>query len=543
MRLSILSFLVLFSGLTKAQEFTLADTLRGTLSPIRSCFDVTYYDLQIDLEIESKTLTGVNHIYFANTADYDKFQIDLFKNMRLDSILYKGQKLNFERLHDAIFVSFPETMKKGANGIISVHYAGTPIAAKNAPWDGGFVWKEDENGKPWIGVACEGTGASLWWPNKDHLSDEPDSMRVSCTTPKDLMCIANGDLESSAVLGNKIVWNWKVSYPINNYNVTLNIADYTYFDDVYKNASGEELRLDYYVLKNSLEKAEEQFKQVPEMMKCFEEAFGPYPFYKDGYALVETPYLGMEHQGAIAYGNKYMPGYLGRFPGEMDFDYIIIHETGHEWWGNSVSMNDAADMWIHESFCTYSESVFVECKYGYDSMLEYLLYQRDFINNKSPIIGTHGMNHEGNGGDMYYKGSWVIHTLRNVLNNDSLFKSIIKGIAQDFAYQTVDGKEIIDYISTKTSRDFSPFFEQYLDFSDVPTLEYRWAKKKLELRWKADVPRFSMPVVFSTSKLGEKRVLVTNQDWNSVQVSKKDMKSLAFRDDLFLMLTKKVGGK
>ena len=540
MRTSFLSFLLLVSIVSQAQEFTLSDTLRGTLSSIRSCYDVTYYDLQIDLEIESKTLTGVNHIYFTNTTDFDKIQIDLFNNMRIDNILYNGQDLKFERLHDAVFVSFPETMKQGEKGMISVHYAGTPIAAKNAPWDGGFVWKEDGNGKPFVGVACEGTGASLWWPNKDHLSDEPDSMRISCITPKDLMCVANGDLESQSPLGNRIAWNWKISYPINNYNVTLNVADYAHFDEVYTNSSNEELRLDYYVLNENLEKAKEQFKQVPEMMDCFEEAFGPYPFYKDGYALVETPYLGMEHQSAIAYGNKYMPGYLGRFPGEMNFDYIIIHETGHEWWGNSVSMNDVADMWIHESFCTYSESVFVECKYGYDMMLEYLLYQRNFINNSSPISGVYGMNHEGNGGDMYYKGAWVIHTLRNVLNNDSLFKSIIKGIVQDFAYQTVDGKEVIEYISTKTRRDFGPFFKQYLEFSDIPTLEYRWNKKTLELKWKADVSRFSMPVILNAPKMGEKRVLVTNQDWIAVQVSKKDMKSLSFRDDLFLMLKKKV---
>ncbi len=540
MRNFVLSMFVLVCGYSQAQEFTLADTLRGTLSPVRSCFDVTYYDLQIDLEIETKTLTGVNHIHFTNTTDYSRFQIDLFKNMRIDNILYNGQNLKFERVHDAVFVSFPETMKKGDKGMISVHYAGTPIAAKNAPWDGGFVWKEDTNGKPWVGVACEGTGASLWWPNKDHLSDEPDSMRISCVTPKDLMCVANGELESKTPLGNRIAWNWKVSYPINNYNVTLNVADYGHFTTTYTNANGEQLKCDYYVLKENLAKAKEQFKQVPEMMDCFEAAFGPYPFYKDGYALVETPYLGMDHQGAIAYGNKYMPGYLGRFPGDMNFDYIIIHETGHEWWGNSVSMNDVADMWIHESFCTYSEAVYVECKYGYDSMLEYLLYQRNFINNRSPILGKYGLNHEGNGGDMYYKGSWVIHTLRNVLNNDSLFKSIIKGIAQDFAYQTVDGKEIIDYISTKTSRNYSPFFEQYLSHSNVPVLEYRWNKKNLEMRWKVDVPRFSMPIVLSAPKLGEKRVLISNQDWNSIQVSKKDMKSLKFRDDLFLILTQKV---
>ena len=540
MRYILLILLLGLSNFLNAQEFTLADTLRGTLSHIRSCYDVTYYDLQIDLNLETKTLTGVNHIHFKNVTDFDQLQIDLFKNMRIDAILYKDEKLEFTRKHDAVFVSFPNTMKKGEMGVISVHYAGEPIAAKNAPWDGGFVWKQDANGKPWVGVACEGTGASLWWPNKDHLSDEPDSMRISCTTPKDLMFVSNGEMESSIDLNGRTSWTWKISYPINNYNVTVNIGDYAHFQEDYENASGENLKLDYYVLKGNLEKAKEQFKQVPEMMDCFEEAFGPYPFYNDGYALVETAYLGMEHQGAIAYGNKYMPGYLGRYPDDMNFDYIIIHETGHEWWGNSVSMKDAADMWIHESFCTYSEAVFVECKYGYDKMLEYLLYQRNFINNRSPIHGIYGLNHAGNSGDMYYKGSWMIHTFRNVLHNDSLFRSILKGIAQDFAYQTVDGEDIINYINQRAKYNYSPFFEQYLKFADVPILEYRWVKKNLEMRWKAEAKGFRMPVIYETSDLGQRRVLVTNQDWTSVPLSKKDFKELNFRDDLLLFLKKEV---
>jgi aminopeptidase N len=352
--------------------------------------------------------------------------------------------------------------------------------------------------------------------------------------------VSNGDLEGKFPVGDKTAWNWKVSYPINNYNVTLNIGDYAHFQESYTNAVGEKLKLDYYVLADNLEKARAQFKQVPEMFDCFEEAFGPYPFYADGYALVETPYLGMEHQGAIAYGNKYMPGYLGRYPGNMTFDYIIIHETGHEWWGNSVSMKDAADMWIHESFCTYSEAVFVECKYGYDKMLEYLLYQRNFINNKTPIYGIYGLNHEGNGGDMYYKGSWMIHTFRSVLNNDSLFRSILKGIAVDLAYKTVDGEEIVNYINESCGYNYTPFFEQYLKFADVPVLEYRWAKKNLELRWIAEAKGFRMPVIYETSGLGQRRALVTNQDWTSVPLSKKDFKELNFRDDLLLFLKKNV---
>lgn len=533
----LISFLV-FPNFTFAQEFTLADTLRGTLSPIRSCFDVSYYNLHVSVDIESRSISGVNHIHFKNEADFDSLQIDLFDNMKIDSILYKEKHVGFSRLFNAVFVSFPSGMKKDEMGMISVFYHGKPIAAKNAPWDGGFVWKEDANGRPWMGVACEGTGASLWWPNKDHLSDEPDSMRINCTIPNGLICVSNGELEAQQTAGDNTIWSWKVSYPINNYNVTLNIADYVHFLDRHISASSDTLKIDYFVLKENLKKAQKQFSQVHEMMDCFEEAFGPYPFYKDGYALVETSYLGMEHQGAIAYGNQYKSGYMGRHPSDMDFDYIIIHETGHEWWGNSVSMKDAADMWIHESFCTYSEAVFVECKYGYEKMLEYLIYQRNFINNKSPIYGTHGLNQEGNSTDMYYKGSWMLHTFRNVLNDDSLFRSILKGIAQEFAYQTVDGEEIINYINQRTQYDHTPFFNQYLKQKDVPVLEYRIGKKTVEMRWKAEAKGFRMPVMFSTPKLGQKRVLVTNTDWTSVAISKKDAKELKFRDDLMLFVAK-----
>lgn len=539
MRHVFIVLLLILSNFAQAQEFTLADTLRGTLSPIRSCYDVTYYDLLLKVDIEARTISGVNHIHFKNEADFASLQIDLFANMLIDSIVYKSQKLKFNRMFSAVFVSFPSKMKTGGNGVVSVYYHGEPIAAKNAPWDGGFVWKQDAAGNPWVGVACEGTGASLWWPNKDHLSDEPDSMRISCEVPKGLMCVANGELEETIEKSETAVWQWKVSYPINNYNVTLNIADYAHFADEYQSLNGEKLKLDYYVLPEHLEQAKVQFKQVPEMMSCFEQAFGAYPFFKDGYALVETSYLGMEHQGAIAYGNRFMPGYLGRFPADMDFDYIIIHETGHEWWGNSVSMKDAADMWIHESFCTYSEAVFVECKYGYDKMLDYLIYQRNFINNRTPIYGIYGMNHEGNGGDMYYKGSWMIHTLRNVLNNDSLFRSILKGIAEDFAYQTIDGEAIIAYINQRTHYDYTPFFEQYLKFAEVPVLESRWDKNKLELRWKAEAKGFRMPVIYEiSSDLAQKRLLVTNEEWTSVPMSKKEFKNLKFRDDLMLYLKK-----
>lgn len=536
----LLTLLLSFNVLNAiGQEFTLADTLRGANSEHRTCYDVTFYDLDVSVNIQEKSLAGSNTIHFNVINEFDSLQIDLFDNMVIDSIICQDQSLTFNRVHNAVFVRFSIAPSIGMLSSFTVYYHGTPTAAKNAPWDGGFVWKEDSNGKPFIGVACEGTGASLWWPNKDHLSDEPDSMRISCTVPEGLMCVSNGDLMKQEKLGIATKYTWQVDYPINNYNVTLNIADYAHHQSTYEGVSGE-LPLDYYVLKENLDQAKEHFKQVPEMLGCFEEAFGPYPFYEDGYALVETPYLGMEHQSAIAYGNKFMAGYLGRYPGEMDFDYIVIHETGHEWWGNSVSMKDVADMWIHESFCTYSEAVYVECKYGYESMLEYLVYQRNFINNRSPIYGTYGLNHEGNGTDMYYKGSWMLHTFRSVLDNDSLFKSILKGIAQDFSYITSDGEEIIEYINTKDRYNYTPFFNQYLKFADVPILEYRLNKKTLELRWKAEANGFKMPVIFNAGDDFDKRVLVSNSDWTEVLFTKKQFKELSFRDDLMLFLTKNV---
>jgi aminopeptidase N len=329
----ILVILLFFGFSSLSQTFSRADTLRGSLSEIRSCFDVAYYHLDIRLDTEKRFLSGSNEIRFTAASTFDSLQIDLFENMDIDSILFEGNNLEFNREFTAVYIQMGRTINSGEFASLKVFYRGSPTIANNAPWDGGFIWKKDFEGNPWIGVACEGDGASLWWPNKDHLSDEPDSMRISVTVPDSLMAVCNGNLISIDSLDKNLKYNWLVSYPINNYNVTINVADYVHFDDVHINANEDSLRLDYYVLRGNSEKAKVQFMQVHETLKCFESAFGPYPFFNDGYALVETPYLGMEHQSAIAYGNNFEKGYRGRFPAEMDFDYIIIHETGHEWWG------------------------------------------------------------------------------------------------------------------------------------------------------------------------------------------------------------------
>ena len=545
MKKIVLLLLLVLNFSSYAQEFTRADTLRGALSAERSCYDVTYYNLNIEVDIENKSISGYNEIYFDVIEDFSRLQIDLFEHMNLRGIDYEGDELKFKREYNGVFVDFPNALKKGEKGKIRVNYDGTPIVAKNAPWDGGFVWKKDKNEKDWVGVACEGMGASSWWPNKDHLSDEPDSMTMTFVVPNDLICVGNGRLRKKKDFPDaKTAYTWHVSYPINNYNVTLNIGAYTHFTDTYAALDGTTLDCDYYVLPYNRKKAKKQFKQVGPMMKCFEKAFGKYPFWNDGYKLVETPYLGMEHQGAIAYGNNYKPGYMGIYPGEMDFDYIIIHETGHEWWGNSVSMNDLADMWIHESFCTYSEAIYVECMYGYDNMLDYLMSQKLYISNGSPIVGTYGVNQEGNSTDMYYKGAWVLHTLRTVVDNDELWRETIKGIAIDFERTNVDREEIVAYFNNKLGKDYSWYFDQYLMESSLPAFEYKYkgglfGNGKFSFRWNAEVSEFKMPVKVGFGGDTEK-LLQPTSEWQTISLKKKDFKKFNISKKHYLMNTRQI---
>ncbi len=481
---------------TYAQTYTRADSLRGCLTPLRDAFDVTYYDLHLKIDIDSQFISGYNDIRFKALRSFSEMQLDLFENMNIDSVVFANASIKYKREGNAFFVNLPVTVHQGDIKILRVYYSGKPIAAKYPPWDGGFVWRKDNQGKPWVGVACEGIGASLWWPCKDHLSDEPDSMHIRIAVPDGLQNISNGRLQQTVKQQDGYTrWDWFVSYPINNYNVTVNIADYAHFSDIHIHEN-DTLTLDYYVLPQNLEKAKVHFQQVKPMMKAFEYYFGKYPFYRDGYKLIETPYLGMEHQTAIAYGNKYQPGYLGRHLPGIDFDYIIIHETGHEWWGNNVSMKDIADMWIHEGFCTYAEVLYVEFIHGKEDALRYVNSKRSGVKNKEPIIGDYEVNQEGSG-DMYNKGALMLHTLRSWMNNDALFLSIIKGIQEEFAYETVTTRQIEGYMETKAGLNLKPFFNQYLRKAELPVLEYSISGKKknatLTYQWNA-VKDFDMAI-------------------------------------------------
>ncbi len=500
--LNVLPFRVhaqLFQG---TEKFSRADTLRGYLSPLRSCYDIRYYHLDVKVDISNKFISGSNLFRFTATTDFSKLQFDLFDNLKVEKVEFHGKPLPFKREYNAVFIDFPEVIKKGASDEFTVYYSGNPIVAKMAPWDGGFVFANDGNGKPWVATACQGIGASIWWPNKDHQSDEVDSMLLSVSVPTGLKDVSNGRLRKVTDL--EIGYNrfdWFISNPINNYDVALNIADYKHFSDTLVGEKGK-LSLDYWVLPQNLQKAQSQFgNDVKRMLKAFEYWFGPYPFYSDGYKLVETPHLGMEHQSGIAYGNKYMPGYKGRDLSEtgwgLKWDFIIVHESGHEWFGNNITSKDLADMWIHESFTNYSESLFIEYYYGKQAAQEYVHGTRKGILNDKPIIASYNVNKSGSG-DMYPKGGNLLNMIRVIINDDAKWREILRGLNKAFYHQTVTSTQIISYISEHAKKDFSKVFEQYLNHTTIPTLEWRYSDDKLYVRWIANVQGFDMPLRVKT---------------------------------------------
>lgn len=498
---SYINFLVVFLplciSLSVAQtpidlDFSRADSLRGSLNTFRTCYDVKYYDLNLRIDPSNKHIEGNNLILLESRKDFEQIQLDLYANMVIDSIIFYGESLRFEREGHAFFVTFPETIEAGRVASIVIYYHGNPLIAKYPPWDGGFSWARDSLGRDWIGVSCEGIGASIWWPNKDHLSDRPDSMHITLEVPEKLTAVSNGKLLNT-LPGREGYrkWHWAVSYPINNYNVTLNIAHYTAFQDRFVGSEGS-LDLNYYVLDYNLSLAREQFQQVQPMLMCYEHFLGPYPFKRDGYKLVETPYYGMEHQSCIAYGNDFQNNAYG-------FDYIIIHESGHEYWGNSVCVQDLGELWVHEGFTTYMESLFIEYSQGRDAALEYLDIQREHISNKHPMIGPLGVNYDNwMDTDMYFKGSWMLHSVRNTINNDSLWFQLLKDTYQRFKYSTIVSNDIVDYMNEHVDFDLAPVFRNFLFNAQTPVLKTKERKKKntieLSYMWKNTFEDFNMPV-------------------------------------------------
>ena len=524
---------------TTAQTFTRADTLRGARSPERTCFDITYYHLDVRIDPSDSSLRGSNAITFRVVQPFDRMQLDLFDNLTIEKVLLDGTNTPcaFEREYNAVFVLAPSgSMKPGEIHTIRIWYSGKPVVASRPPWSGGFTWEKDSAGNPWVVVTCQGTGASCWWPNKDQQEDEPDSMMISVTVPPGLTDVSNGRLRQTTTLADGWTrFDWFVSSPINNYNVTVNVGKYAHFRDFY--LTGDTLTLDYYVLPQNLERARKHFQQVQGMMKAFEYYFGPYPFPQDGYKLIECPHTGMEHQSAVAYGNWYIGGYRGRAPSEtgLKFDFIIIHESAHEWWGNSVTSKDVADMWIHESFGAYAEALYVEHLYGYEEALKYINGKKPGVGNREPILGVFGVNKEGSG-DMYNKGQLMLNTLRHVINNDSLWVEVLKGIQRKYRWQTVSGEEIYSYVQEMTGTDYRYFFDQYLKYPGLPQLEVSVSKKgndiRARYRWKTDVKEFRMPVLVTLEK-GTFGWITPTTSWQEVTLNGIDPPDFKVAEDRF----------
>ena len=497
-------------------SFTKQDSLRGSITKERSWWDLKQYRLDIKVNPLDSTITGSNTIKYQVLQEYNVMQIDLQKPLEISKVIQDGVALKYSREGNVFWIELAAPQKTTAIKELTIFYGGKPKVAVNPPWDGGISWKKDSNGKPFIASSCQGLGASVWWPNKDHMYDEVDDMYISVNVPSDLMDVSNGRLLSvKKQKDNTTTYNWYVSNPINNYGVNINIGDYVSFSEKYKGEKGV-LDCSYYILKNNLAKAKKQFKEVPRMLKAFEYWFGPYPFYKDGYKLVEVPYLGMEHQSSVTYGNGFQNGYLGHdLSGTgwgLKFDFIIVHESGHEWFANNITYKDIADMWIHESFTNYAESLFVEYYYGKEAGYEYVIGTRNNIKNDAPIIGRYNVNNEGSG-DMYSKGGNMLHTLRQIVNDDKKWRKILRGLNSTFYHQTVTTKQIEDYLGENIGINLNPFFNQYLRDTRIPILEYYFKEGQLFYRWSNCVSGFNMPIKIHVN--GVEKWLKPETDWKT----------------------------
>ena len=527
---SVLTLIILFEYghsqnlLSDQSSFTRQDTLRGSITPEREWWDLTYYHLDIQVNPDEKFISGKNTIQYKVLKQDSVLQIDLQPPLKMTKAIQNNEDLKIRHDGNAHFITLNKIQHKDSIKSIDVYYEGHPKEAVRAPWDGGISWKKDNNGNHFIASSCQGLGASVWWPCKDHMYDEVDSMQISVNVPAKLINVSNGRLRSVERIDDTKTYRWIVKSPINNYGVNINIGDYAHFSEVYSGMGGS-LDMDYYVLKDNLAKAKDHFKDAPKMMKAFEHWFGQYPFYRDGYKLVEVPYLGMEHQSSVTYGNKYKTGYLGKDFSDtgwgLKFDFIIIHESGHEWFANNITNKDIADMWIHESFTAYSESLFLDYYYGKQAASEYVIGTRRNIANDKPIIGIYNVNQEGSS-DMYFKGSNMLHTLRQLIEDDEKWRKILRGLNMTFYHQTVTTEQIENYISEQSEIDLTAFFNQYLRTTQIPTLEYSINKKEMKYRWINIVNDFDMPIQIKINESAQ--WLYPESEWQTLKTESKILK-------------------
>jgi aminopeptidase N len=490
---------VVLPNLGVAQEERTAEELRGSITAEREWWDLRHYRLAVTFQPETKSLQGSNEIRFKTLKTGQRIQIDLQEPLSIQSVTHDEKALPFEREGNVYWIDFAQPLPAGEVHTIKVTYGGTPQESKNPPWEGGVSWKQDKNGKPFIATTCQGIGASIWWPNKDHGYDEPDEgMEILATVPASLTAVSNGRLIETQVdeKDETRTFVWRVTQPINNYCVNINIGDYVNYSDVYQGEAGP-LTMDYWVLSYQLEIAQKHFKEAPRVIRAFEHWFGKYPFYEDSYKLVEVPYLGMEHQSSVTYGNGFQNGYRGRDLSRtgvgMKFDFIIVHESGHEWFGNNISMKDVADMWIHESFTNYSENLFVDYHFSKEEAQDYVIGCRKLVRNDKPIIGEYGKNKSGSG-DMYYKGGNVLHTIRHIIDDDEKWRQILRGLNETFWHRTVTTKQVEDYIISESGVDLGSYFDQYLRTKDIPVLKYSVEGQELTYYFDQAVENLTFPI-------------------------------------------------
>jgi aminopeptidase N len=533
--------------LNNAATFTRQDTLRGSIGPGRIGWNVLHYDITVQPDYTAKTIYGKNIIRF-----YDEgakmMQLDMQEPMQIDSVISENHSLKISREGNVYWVEFrdPGAMYKIKPGpaAVTVYFHGKPREAMRPPWDGGWIWKKDKKGNPWMSVACQGLGASVWYPCKDYQGDEPDSGAILRIIVHDtLMAVGNGRLINKKSLGNAFTqYNWEVKNPINNYNIIPYIGKYSHFNEIYEGEKGM-LDMDYWVMDYNLDKAKKQFADAARMMKAFEYWFGPYPFYEDGYKLVESPHLGMEHQSAVAYGNGYQNGYLGRdLSGSgwgLKWDFIIIHESGHEWFANNITTNDIADMWVHEGFTNYSETLFTDYWYGKEAGNDYCVGTRNGIKNDVPIIAPYGVNKEGSG-DMYPKAGNMLHLIRQMTGNDEKFRKILRGLNSTFYHQTVTTAQVENFISRESGKDLSKIFDQYLRTIQVPVLEYKTLGKHVQYRWSNCVEGFDMPVKISMDSVNKsEKWIYPVSSWKKFKQPRKyDQQTFKINSNFYVSLKK-----
>ncbi len=538
-------------------QFTHQDTLRGSNGPGRDWWDVVAYKIYVQPDYNLKSIMGWNEISFkvTKTGKSNIMQVDLQQPLSIDKVLLDGKEVKkLNREGNVYWIDFEKKKFSIASGggmeqyyKLKIFYHGHPVIAKRPPWDGGWIFTKDAKGRPWMSVACQGLGASVWYPCKDYQGDEPNGgATLQIKIPDTLMAVANGKLIKQEKQKDKTtIYSWMVKNPINNYNIIPYIGKYVNWTETFEGEKGK-LDCNYWVLDYNLEKAKEQFKQVTMMLKAFEYWFGPYPFYEDGYKLIEAPHLGMEHQSAVAYGNGFKNGYRGRdLSGSaagwgLKWDFIIVHESGHEWFANNITTIDIADMWVHEGFTNYSETLFTEYYYGKEAGSDYCIGTRKLTENDKPIIGPYGVNKEGSS-DMYYKGGNMLHTIRYVINDDEKFRAILRGLNSKFYHSVVTTKQIESYMSEQSGKDLSKIFDQYLRTTMIPVLEYKFTGDNLYYRWTNCVDGFNMPVKLDGAKEDPIAIgwLKATTEWKTAAVTADILKDGLKIDRNFYITVKK----